>query len=344
MQLLALGYYGFGNFGDELILTALQEELSGLDCEVAFAVNDPGQYGPPHSPQYSLVDRHDKRAMLHALSRADLVLLGGGGLVQDTTSWRSSLYYLGIPLLASFRHKCLAAYAQGIGPLTRRWSRQLTRTVFARMRLIDVRDQTSQDLLVQCGLQSSKIHVSADLALPYLLRHRPACRSCRQRGIVACVNPSFGWSPEDAATFLETLTSQTGEQIILAVLFPASDLEFSKAVRGHLQVPCELVESPAPEDLLQLCSAARITVAGRYHMAVAGMAAQSPVIALAYDPKITQLSNAYHIPAVQPGVVPQQAVAALPVAQLRPVPEELLDLSLQVQTERIALLRSLLAT
>jgi polysaccharide pyruvyl transferase WcaK-like protein len=31
-RILVLGYYGFGNFGDELILSAVQDELTSIEC------------------------------------------------------------------------------------------------------------------------------------------------------------------------------------------------------------------------------------------------------------------------------------------------------------------------
>ena len=88
-------------------------------------------------------------AMRAALRTCDYVMLGGGGLIQDATSWRSSLYYLGIPLLAQHpqegdhcpTHKVSA-------PSERHGFVAWSRTVFGRMVLIDVRDDASRDLLL----------------------------------------------------------------------------------------------------------------------------------------------------------------------------------------------------
>src|SRR5450756_1182456 len=91
-RILVLGYYGFGNFGDELILSAVQNEFTSIECQAVFVVNKPNQYANPVCPRHTFVDRHSPTAMRAALRACDYVMLGGGGLIQDVTSWRSSLY------------------------------------------------------------------------------------------------------------------------------------------------------------------------------------------------------------------------------------------------------------
>src|SRR5450759_5087072 len=177
-RILVLGYYGFGNFGDELILSAVQDELTSIECEAVFVVNEPGQYTSPVCPRHTLVDRHNLAAMRAALRTCDYVMLGGGGLIQDVTSWRSSLYYLGIPLLAALNKKGILSYAQGIGPVRRPWIRRLMRSIFDRMILIDVRDDASRDLLLACGIRTQDICVSVSYThlRAHETRHDLVCR------------------------------------------------------------------------------------------------------------------------------------------------------------------------
>ena len=173
VRLLVLGYYGFGNFGDELILSAVQDELASIECEAAFVVNAPSQYASPVCPRHNLVDRHSPTAIRAALRERDYVMLGGGGLIQDVTSWRSSLYYLGIPILAVLHNKEILSYAQGVGPVRRSWIRRIVRSVFRRMVLIDVRDDASRDLLLDCGIRTHDICVFRQ---PGARRHRSLSR------------------------------------------------------------------------------------------------------------------------------------------------------------------------
>ncbi|MCX6084736.1 MAG: polysaccharide pyruvyl transferase family protein [Caldiserica bacterium] len=343
-RILVLGYYGFGNFGDELILSAMRDELASIDCEAVFAVNDPGQYASPVCPRHTFVDRHDPRAMRAALRACNHVMLGGGGLIQDVTSWRSSLYYLGIPLLAVLCKKGIICYAQGVGPVRRLWTRRLVRTVFGRMILIDVRDDASRDLLLDCGVRRQDICVSSDAGLSYLIARggEAVAATRRESRIVACVNKRFGWTPEETASFLDCLGSQSSAQLDLVVLFPSADLAFTQAVRNRLLTPSELIILPQPLALLGLCSSATLTVAGRYHMAVAAVAARSPLVALAYDPKVSQLAHYCGFDAFQPGNSPQQAARRVRAGNISPVAEESVVRLGRTSMDRIARLKAVL--
>ena len=343
-QVLVLGYYGFGNFGDELILLGMQDELASIESEAAFAVNNPSQYGSPACPRHSLIDRHDSIAMRTAMRTCDYVILGGGGLIQDVTSWRSSLYYLGIPLLATLQKKRTLSYAQGVGPITRAWTRSLAKTVFSRMTMIDVRDDASRDLLIKCGIRGQNISVSCDVGLSYLVDRAPGTAAMGHHGprIVACVNERFGWTPEETASFLDCLGSQSSARLDLVVLFPSADLAFTRAVRDRLLMNSELIVSPQPGELLELCGSATLTVAGRYHMAVAAVAARSPVVALAYDPKVSQLADYCGFDALVPGDPPQHAARRVRAGVVSAAPEASIVRLRQARSDRIARLEAVL--
>ncbi len=340
-QVLVLGYYGFGNFGDELIFSAVQDELAAVDCRAVFAVRQPAQYAPLACTRHNLVDRNDSSGMRKALRASDCVMLGGGGLIQDTTSWRSSLYYLGIPSLAEAEQKKIIAYAQGIGPVRRLWVRHLTGRVFARMNLIDVRDIESRDLLLACGVQRQHIYVSCDAGLSYLIASHgaPVSPVHHESVIVACVNKRFGWTAEETASFLDCLASRFAARINLVVLFPSADLDFTREVQGRLLSATTVIVSPSARDLLQLCDTATMTVAGRYHMAAAGIASESPLIALAYDPKLLHLANALDFEAIAPGAPPDAAARLIIEKGVRSVTGNKLERLVTIRNERIDRLR-----
>src|SRR5450756_2652869 len=73
-RILVLGYYGFGNFGDELILSAVQNEFTSIECQAVFVVNKPNQYANPVCPRHTFVDRHSPTAMRAALRACDYVM------------------------------------------------------------------------------------------------------------------------------------------------------------------------------------------------------------------------------------------------------------------------------
>ncbi len=343
-RVLVLGYYGFGNYGDELILAAVQDELAAIDCEAVFAVSRPSQYARPSCARHSLIDRHDSSSMRRALYASDCVMLGGGGLIQDVTSWRSSLYYLGIPFLAHTQRKILISYAQGIGPVSRPWIRHLVGRVFNSMSLIDVRDAESRDLLAVCGVRRQPVYISCDAGLSYLVaahakldfpKHRESC-------IAVCVNDRFGWTSEQTASFLDCLASHFSARISLVVLFPSADLQFTRNVQGRLLSTSDIVLSPSSQDLLDLCSSAVMTIAGRYHMAVAGIASRSPLVALAYDPKLLHLARSLGFEGITPRTAPDIAAHLVISGEVKPVSDDVFETLDLIRGKRILRLQKTL--
>jgi len=344
MRLVVLGYYGFGNFGDELILAAMQDELQAIDCEAVFVVSNPTQYKPMGNPRYSFVDRHDISAVERAVRRCDYVVLGGGGLIQDATSVRSSLYYLGIPLLATLYGKGLVSYAQGIGPVRRPPVRRLVRMVFRHMALIDVRDEASASLLRSCGLEKKEIAVSSDVGFSLLLAQRNGLSrvlSERPR-IIAAVHARFGWTAEEAASFLDCLASQYSAQISLVVLFPSADAAYAHDMHSRLLTPSEVISSPTGQELIELCASATVTIAGRYHMVAAAVAARSPVVALAYDSKVSQLATFCGLTCINRGKSPQEAARQILNSPPTGADSQAVQQVLEARTARIDRLKKLL--
>ena len=97
MRVLLSGYYGFGNLGDEALLEVIVER----SCAARFpAASVRGALGDASATAarfgVDATPRWDWRAVRAAIARADVVLSGGGGLLQNATSLRSLLYYAGI--------------------------------------------------------------------------------------------------------------------------------------------------------------------------------------------------------------------------------------------------------
>ncbi|MGM9536884.1 MAG: polysaccharide pyruvyl transferase CsaB [Candidatus Onthomonas sp.] len=166
-RILISGYYGFDNLGDELLLTALLRELRQTAPESRIAVLSACPNATERRHSVEAVSRDRPGAVLRALSRCDLLISGGGSLLQDGTSSRSLWYYLGLLALAQGMGKRTMIYSQGAGPLLRPWNRALTRRVLSKATAITLRDQASRETLEGLGLKRPML-VTADpvLSLP----------------------------------------------------------------------------------------------------------------------------------------------------------------------------------
>ncbi|MGI6075261.1 MAG: polysaccharide pyruvyl transferase CsaB [Pyramidobacter sp.] len=147
-KVLLCGYYGQGNLGDELLASAaisLLEKCGLHDDEMAILSGNPAESENSHG--IAAVDRWDVRSLLKALASSETLLLGGGGIFQDTSSARSPWYYWGIMQAARLLGCRLWAVGQSIGPLNRRVSRRIASGAFSMCKAVSVRDRRSARFL-----------------------------------------------------------------------------------------------------------------------------------------------------------------------------------------------------
>ena len=165
-KLVISGYYGFHNSGDEAvlksILTALEEESqrSNVTIEPIVLSIDPewttSMYG------VRAVHRMKLKEVRQALKESDGLISGGGSLLQDATGLKSIPYYLGVIKLAQWLKKPTFIYAQGIGPVNRKFFNPMIKSVFKSCTYVSVRDEQSADYLRGLGLKWNQIHVVPD--------------------------------------------------------------------------------------------------------------------------------------------------------------------------------------
>ncbi|HZD22511.1 MAG TPA: hypothetical protein VE569_03815, partial [Acidimicrobiia bacterium] len=82
-RILVCGYYGFANTGDEAILATLLTEIREVHpgASVTVLSGRPSATATDHGVE--AIHWQDVAAMTVASQRADLMVLGGGGLFQD---------------------------------------------------------------------------------------------------------------------------------------------------------------------------------------------------------------------------------------------------------------------
>ena len=115
-NILISGYYGFDNIGDESILrtlvTSLRERIP--NCSLTVLSHDPAATREKYGVE--AVERMSPLAIARAVRRCDMLISGGGSLLQDVTSSKSLHYYLAIIRFAQLLGKKVLIYSQGIGP------------------------------------------------------------------------------------------------------------------------------------------------------------------------------------------------------------------------------------
>ena len=294
-RILISGYYGFSNAGDEAVLSAMIANLqSQADTVVTVLSASPEETVRTH--QVKALPRNSIFAVAKAIKNCDLLISGGGSLIQDATSLRSLIYYLSVIALAKFYRRKVMILGQGIGPLRRSISRRLARKTLNRADMITVRDAQSAELLRELGVRTPPIHVTADPT--FLLEPVPADETVRllseagigeNEDVIAVAVRSWPETPRIESATAEALAKLAedlpAKLLLVAMQTPDDDL-LARQIREA--VP-EVVLQPRPwtaRELLGVLGRCRLVVGMRLHALIFAAAAGVPSLGIEYDPKV----------------------------------------------------------
>lgn len=288
------GYYGFGNTGDELILFSMLNSLRrvqpGLEITVLSAnpVKTAGEY------QVKAIKRSNIFAFLKELKNTDLFISGGGGLLQDITSFGSSFYYLGLLFLAQLLGKKTFLYAQGIGPLRNRFLRFSTRLILTRVTGITLRDENSKIFLNSIGVSHPRIEVTADPVFALNLEKGDSPEAKKELKKIGLILRRL--KPNEEKILVEVINliqDKLGAKIFLLSFQEKEDLPVSeKLARNRI----ELFRWENFNQLFDFFSTLDIVVSMRLHGLILGILENKPVIGLSDDPKISALGEIFSFP------------------------------------------------
>jgi polysaccharide pyruvyl transferase CsaB len=302
---LVSGYYGFGNVGDEAILAGLLQGFRDLAPEAALTVlsGDPAATEAEHG--VSAWPR-GLRSAARAVRQTDLLVSGGGGLLQDATSWRSPLYYLWILQMAQKRGARVACIGHSVGPLRRGWVRRRTRGTLEKVDVIAVRDHRSQETLQALGLRHP-VEVTGDLA--FLLPRPPEEETARawaqaglgKEGAAAALAlrrlPGGAVGPElEIAAAAVSACERIGVRPVLVPMQHAVDLELAEAIAARHPSVAVVRAKLTARETLALLSGFDLVVAMRLHALIFAAIAGVPPVAISYDPKVDGMMGELGLP------------------------------------------------
>jgi len=227
-----------------------------------------------------------------ALAGARALISGGGSLVQDVTSVRSALYYLGTMRAAQARGVPVAAIGQGIGPLRRPWLRAMTRSVFQRAAVISVRDGASAETLSAMGV-TRPIHRGADLAFLMAPAPQDRVRALLARSGLDASGLRIGLAVRDWPGLLAP--GALGEEVgrfaqargaAVAILPFDRVRDRAASVAAAVAAGGRVIDAVSPQELLGVIGALDLVVAVRLHALIFAAALAVPAVGVAYDPKV----------------------------------------------------------
>jgi polysaccharide pyruvyl transferase CsaB len=275
MKVLLSGYYGYGNLGDEALLSGIITGLKNYGHDVTVLSGNPDYTQKLHNVR--AVSRY--KGLPLALLQHGAVISGGGGLLQDKTSARSLQYYLGVLSLAKLLGKKAIVYGQSIGPLSDSGKKAVASTLKGAS--VAVRDEMSQGVLAELGVKAELV---ADGAL---LLSRGAFSPFLPRSPAPfLLFPRAGYPAITSALtkLAQTLVAQ-GHAVAGVSVQPNEDRHDLDTIRSA--VPGFTVFGPtSPQELLSIISQSRYVVSGRLHGLILAAVAGVNFCGLVYDPKV----------------------------------------------------------
>ncbi|RJF72136.1 polysaccharide pyruvyl transferase CsaB [Deinococcus cavernae] len=270
MKVVISGYYGFGNTGDEAIALAITRELKKQGHTPVLLSNTPeesaAQYG------VSVAPRMKPAELLKAIAGSDVLLSGGGGLLQDKTSSRTLAYYLGIIRTARLLRKRVIIFNQSIGPLSPAGEKKVA-AALQGLKVI-VRDRGSLDTLRRMG-------VKADLGGDPALLLEPSPELVRNPHAVVIAPRGDVTEAQEPLRQMAAHLREHGRHIIALSLMPEQDDAAARALDAD-----QLVSTQDPQAALDIIASSGFVVGVRLHAVILAAAAGVPFAGISYDPKV----------------------------------------------------------
>jgi len=298
-QIVISGYYGSGNLGDEAILEALilslRKKFDRDRVEIIVLSSNPSETEETHGVE--AVNRWHPLKVFRQLRSADVLISGGGGLLQDTTSSVSLWYYLGVIWLAKLAGTPVYIVGQGLGPLNRRLNRLLVKFTVKQVEGLLVRDEFSSDLLRDMNVSDEKVVKGTDLAFLLPERKRDLDRFFSEpepRIVAAALRNDIDGKMDVVRAVSSGLDLLNRKYDINVVLFSTNsyaDRQINQDLCEATDASCNIIEVPhlSPPELVEMMEDIDLVIGGRLHAIVFSLLSQTPVQGISYDPKMDHL-------------------------------------------------------
>tara|TARA_B100001173_G_scaffold312560_1_gene334806 strand:- start:10882 stop:11880 length:999 start_codon:yes stop_codon:yes gene_type:complete len=292
MQILVIGYYGFGNVGDDICLAKTKDILNSLFVSPIVWILSADKNCYPNA-----VNRWNFFSIIKTIVKVDMLVFGGGGILQNKTSHFSLWYYLGFIFFAKCFNKKVFFLSQGIGPIRGIISKFILSWILMLVTKTTLRSQESSLLFKS----TRDLKITSDLAFYkaplYLSDSKLMSDSV---GLNFCDVGSKCYYSSLVRETLDLGLSVVGLSFCSSIDTPL--LADSGILKSDIKEFC--VDSYYQPSTIQYY----FIVAMRYHSCVWSILQGIPFIALAYDDKVLHLANYLNQPVVSMDAIQSKGI------------------------------------
>ncbi|MEA5082669.1 MAG: polysaccharide pyruvyl transferase CsaB [Lachnospiraceae bacterium] len=306
-KVLMSGYYGFNNSGDDAILLSIHANMRKLNQKTKITVlaNNPLQTKQKYG--VDVVYRYNIFSVIKAIKNCDVLISGGGSLLQDRTSTRSIVYYLSIIKCAKLFGKKVMLYANGIGPVTKPKNRRLVKNVVNKVDIVTLREENSLDELRNMGVDNPNAYVTADPVFTLdSITHQKAEKILREQGI-PMDKPIVGVSVRnwkdvdkfisDFAVLCDRVHNELNRNIVFIPMQVPNDINISRMVQSRMKSESFILRDDAtPFETMGIIGLMDFVMSMRLHTLIFAAKQRIPLIGFSYDPKIDFYLKEFSMP------------------------------------------------
>jgi polysaccharide pyruvyl transferase WcaK-like protein len=311
MRIFVVGMPGEGNFGDDLISGLLIQHLQKRwpGCEIGilhgsntnpFIRSDGGYqklFIPPRRSDWKNYFSRNK-AIKEFIDNIDLMLIGGGGLFQDSHYRFTVHQWLRYAFQNSSKPYPVWAVGVGFGPLDNTFSRWYLERVLNRLSIIQVRDKGSQEIVNGLGYCSQ---IAPDIVAGTDLDKTLINFDVKDhRKIIGCsIRPWDGLVFDQVVTLISTISIKKSMPVVLFVLeyaepYNLSEYEYalnlaSALRKNNVETKICCYQKDDIFEFLNEFTNVSLGIACRYHANILWQKLKIPVLPLSYAPKVKRL-------------------------------------------------------
>ena len=287
---LVSGYIGFDNFGDEAIASVLIANLKKNGAEKITLLSS----NPQKTSKLYDVDSEYFLNFFKPILETDVLISGGGSLLQDVTSLKSLIYYLIVIVFALVFNKKVIIFAQGFTPFRTKIGKFLTGFVLKYCDEIYVRDEKSLELL-------KLMKISSELVSDPVFGIETLPKEHKGVGIQL---RSFPTITEDFLNSLadNVLENFKDDEIKLLSLQDSLDLEVLENFSRKLEkrgINSRIYRNDSILETVETISNLEYLIGMRFHANLVAVKSGVKVLGINYDVKVENLANSVSFPLIE---------------------------------------------
>ncbi len=284
------GYYGFGNVGDEALLSALARNLQTERLSI-FSGNTNSVLDHKH---FAFESRNPKN-LFSVIKKTDGFVLGPGGLLHERKNAKGTWYHLAGAFASQLYKKPYCAVGQQIGSFSRSSTKLLVKQGLRKASFISVRDEKSFSEAKTLNLKPT---LSADFA--FLLESDEPSKEIAEK-IRKLPKPRFIFAPAISENFtpdikatsnmLNQILEKTSGSLVMIPFFQRKDdktiSEISPLIKSRNLL--SLVSPISWQDAFGVFRMVNFSIPIRLHSMIASALSGIPFLPIVYHEKIKSI-------------------------------------------------------